>query len=46
MISSRSVGAPAFQNELKLLQVFVPTEEAPDGVTGSDISVDIQPIGD
>jgi hypothetical protein len=33
------------KNELNLLQVFVPTEEAPDGVTGSDISVDNQAKG-
>jgi hypothetical protein len=33
------------KNELNLLQVFVSTEEAPDGVTGSDISVDNQAKG-
>jgi hypothetical protein len=33
------------KNELNLFQVFVPTEEAPDGVTGSDTSVDNQAKG-
>jgi hypothetical protein len=34
------------KNELQLLQVFLPTEEAPDGVTGSEIFVDNQPEGE